>query len=160
MFNCMGKSYWCSPNQVALSIRIHERHTRAPGPIFMLDGRCDLRAKESSSLLCRKKSIVIQAQWLFVYLATGQKNSITYWAPVWLLRLQRALCSWLLKSATAAGFVIGISESYYFFLSILDTDITRFSTPRLHPLNHQPAAASRCNYVVARKSWIKDGHEC
>ncbi len=74
--------------------------------------------------VCRKKSIEIQEQWLFVYLATGQKNSIAYWAPVWLLLLQRALCSWLLKSATAAGFVIGISDSYHFFLSILDTEIT------------------------------------
>jgi hypothetical protein len=32
MFNCMGESCWdCSPNQVALSIHIHERHIRAPG---------------------------------------------------------------------------------------------------------------------------------
>lgn len=31
MFNCMGESCWCSPNQMALSIHIHERHIRAPG---------------------------------------------------------------------------------------------------------------------------------
>jgi hypothetical protein len=154
MFNCMGESCWCSPNQVALSIHIHERHIRAPGPIFMLNGRCDLSAKESSSSssLCRKKSTEIQEQWLFVYLATGQKNSIL---PI--ERLFGCCCCNALCAHDFWSLLLLLASWLVFPTAIIS--FSRFSTPRLHPVKHQPAAASRCNYVVARKSWIKDGHE-
>jgi hypothetical protein len=129
----------------------------------MLNGRRDVRAKEessSSSSLCRKKSIEIRIAvtvCLFSYRTEEQYYPLSACLVVAvatrfvLMTFEVCYCCWL--------------RGWYFrqlsFLS-LDSrhqDITRFSTPRLHPVNHQPAAACRCSHVVARKSWIKDGHE-